>query len=49
MAKSIGITEELIVNKIYHIRGQKVKLDRDLAEMYGVETRRLKEQVKRNI
>jgi hypothetical protein len=37
-----------IVNKIYHIRGQKVMLDRDLAEMYGVETRRLNEQVKRN-
>jgi hypothetical protein len=49
MAKSIGISEELIVNKIYQIRGQKVMLDRDLAEMYGVETRRLKEQVKRNV
>lgn len=39
----------IIENKIYEIRGQKVMLDFDLAEMYGVETRRLKEQVKRNI
>jgi hypothetical protein len=30
------------------IRGQKIMLDRDLAELYGVETKRLKEQVKRN-
>jgi hypothetical protein len=42
------LTDGQIVNKIYHIRGQKVMLDRDLAEMYGVETRRLNEQVKRN-
>ena len=38
-----------IQNKIYEIRGQRVMLDRDLAELYGVETRRLNEQVKRNI
>ncbi len=37
-----------ITNRIYTIRGIKVMLDRDLAELYGVETRRLKEQVKRN-
>jgi phage regulator Rha-like protein len=43
------ISEELISNKIYFIRNQKVMLDRDLAELYGVETRRLNEQVKRNI
>jgi len=43
------IPEELIVTKIYVIRGQKVMIDRDLAELYGIETRRLKEQVKRNI
>ena len=42
------ITDETVVNKIYLIRGQKVMMDRDLAEMYGVETRRLNEQVKRN-
>ena len=34
---------------IYLIRGQKVMLDSDLAILYGVETRRLNEQVKRNI
>lgn len=41
--------EEKIVNKIYLIRGKKVMLDRDLAELYGVETKVLKQQVKRNI
>ena len=41
--------EELIINKIYFLRGQKVMLDRDLAELYGVETKKLKEQVRRNI
>ena len=34
---------------IYEIRGQKVMLDRDLAELYGVEVKRLNEAVKRNI
>ena len=38
-----------IQNLIYEIRGRKVMFDFDLAEMYGVETRRLKEQVRRNI
>ncbi|MBA4239227.1 MAG: DNA-binding protein [Sphingobacteriaceae bacterium] len=37
------------MNKIYVIRNQKVMLDRDLAELYGVETKRLKEAVKRNL
>jgi phage regulator Rha-like protein len=40
---------ELIASKIYLIRGIKVMLDKDLAELYGVETKRLKEQVRRNI
>ena len=44
----VSIPEEVIVSKIYLIRGHKVMLDRDLAELYGVETRRLKEQVRRN-
>ena len=43
------ITTENIRAKIYEIRGQKVMLDRDLAALYGVETRRINEQVKRNI
>ena len=40
---------ERIASKIYLIRETKVMLDRDLADLYGVETRRLKEQVRRNI
>jgi len=43
------IPDESIINKIYFIRGQKVMLDSDLAELYQVETKRLKEQVKRNL
>ncbi len=39
---------QLIQSKIYEIRGQKVMLDRDLAELYGVETRALNQAVKRN-
>jgi hypothetical protein len=42
------IPHEAIEHKIYLIRGQKVMLDRDLAELYGVQTFRLNEQVKRN-
>jgi len=40
---------ENITGSIYLIRGKKDMLDRDLANLYGVETKRLKEQVKRNI
>ena len=39
---------EVIQQKIYYLRGQKVMLDRDLAVLYGVPTYRLNEQVKRN-
>ena len=42
-------TDGDIVEKIYIIRGQKIMLDRDLAEMYDVPTFRLNEAVKRNI
>ncbi|HXD78694.1 MAG TPA: ORF6N domain-containing protein [Puia sp.] len=45
---SIAIAEDRIINKIYLIRGKKVMLDRDLAELYGVETRVLNEAVRRN-
>ncbi len=38
-----------IENKIYTIRGMQVMLDKDLAELYQVETKRINEQVKRNI
>jgi len=40
---------QIIQNKIYEIRGQRVMLDFDLAELYETETRRLKEAVRRNI
>lgn len=40
---------QVIQNKIYEIRGQKVMLDFDLAEPYGSETKRLKEAVRRNL
>ena len=40
---------ENITSLIYQTRGYKVMLDKDLAELYGVETKRLKEQVRRNI
>ena len=40
---------QIIQNKIYEFRGQKVMLDRDLAEMYGVQTKVLNQAVKRNI
>lgn len=43
------VAEQKILNKIYAIRGEKVMLDQDLSDMYGVETKQLKRQVKRNI
>jgi archaellum component FlaC len=49
MTEDLQLQPSIIQNKIYTIRGQKVMLDRDLAEMYGVETRRLNEQIKRNM
>ncbi|NBL64672.1 ORF6N domain-containing protein [Flavobacterium sp. NST-5] len=42
------IPSETILNKILFIRGQKVMIDRDLAELYGVTTKQLNQQVKRN-
>ena len=42
------VAEQKILNKIYVIRGEKVMLDQDLAELYSVETKQLKRQVKRN-
>jgi hypothetical protein len=49
MNKEIAIPQEVILNKIYMIRDQKVMLDSDLAELYSVKTKRLNEQVKRNL
>lgn len=49
MNKRIVVSEEIIIHKIYLIRGQKVMLDRDLAELYNVTTGNLNKAVKRNI
>lgn len=46
--KTLIIPDEIITNKIYWVREQKVMLDADLAALYEVETKRLNEQVKRN-
>jgi hypothetical protein len=46
---TVAIIEEKIIDEIYLIRGQKVMIDRDIAQLYGVETKRLKEQVNRNL
>jgi len=43
------LSDDSVVNKIYEIRNLKVMLDSDLAELYGVETKRLNEQVRRNL
>ena len=43
------VAEQKILNRIYVLRGQKVMLDSDLAEMYSTENKQLKRQVKRNI
>lgn len=48
--KNIQLIPEVVIeNKILLIRGKKVMLDRDLAELYGVETKQLTRQVRRNI
>jgi hypothetical protein len=46
--KNVVVPDEVVPNKIYLIRNQKVMLDRDLAELYDVKPIRLREQVKRN-
>lgn len=48
MSKSLMIPDESLISKIHLIRGKRVMLDRDLAELYGVETKELKRQVRRN-
>ena len=42
------VSDEVVIGRIRTVRGHKVMLDRDLAELYGVETKRLKEAVRRN-
>jgi hypothetical protein len=48
MAKTALVVANKVDSKIFHLRGQRVILDRDLAELYGVEVRHLNQQVKRN-
>lgn len=43
------IPENILLNKIYEIRGHKVMLDSDLAELYSVETRTFNQAIKRNL
>lgn len=45
----MAITESLVTSKIYIVRGKKVMLERDLAELYDDETRVLNQAVNRNI
>lgn len=50
MSKSlVKIPDEMVARRIFSIRGENVMLDSDLAQLYGVETKVLKQQVKRNI
>ena len=49
MKRLYHLTDEVIVNKIYVIRTLKVMIDKDLAELYGVETRILNQAVRRNL
>lgn len=48
MKQELSIPDEIVMNKIYLVRGFKVMIDSDLAQLYQVETRRLNEQAKRN-
>lgn len=49
MKKQNILTDQAVINQIHLVRGQKVMLDRNLAILYGVETKRLKEAVRRNM
>ena len=49
MTNEIAVPDEVIISKIYFIREQKVMIDRDLAELYGVTTGNLNKAVKRNL
>ena len=47
--EQVTMSEEVILNKIYYVRNHKVMLDKDLAELYNVETRYLNKAVSRNL
>lgn len=46
---ALAITNEVLIGKLFMVRGHKVMIDSDLSELYGVENKRLKEQVRRNM
>jgi hypothetical protein len=46
---AVAIPDGIVISKIFIVRGKKVMVDTDLAELYGVTTKRLNEQVKRNV
>lgn len=48
MTKRLPILDEVVINKIHLVRGHKVMLDKDLAELYNVNTGNLNKAVKRN-
>ena len=48
-SKTLIIPDELVMNKIYLIRGQKIMLDKDLAVLFDIQSIRLREQVKRKM
>lgn len=48
MTRIMAVQDEGIISKIYLIRGHKVMIDLDMAELYGVATKRLQESVRRN-
>lgn len=43
------LSDEVVISKIYQVRGKKIMLDKDLAGLYQLETKQLKRQVRRNI
>jgi hypothetical protein len=45
----VAIPDEMVISKIFNVRGKKVMLDKDLAELYDVETKALNQAVKRNL
>lgn len=47
--RTVALADTAVTERIHLVRGQKVMLDRDLAELYGVETKHLKRQVRRNL
>ena len=49
MSQAISLPDEVVMTKILVLRGQKVLIDSDLAFLFGVSTKRLNEQVRRNI